>query len=217
MRGERRRCSGHLLLPRPLLAMPRRRPEASVPSPSLAALSPPLALSLELTRAQPSPPLATAVATATASPPRRIPKCRLDLLFLLTAPRDAGSPAVAPTPSSSTFGSDDRRRGSNVVQAFPELADPSVRSTVSPVAFSPPPRARSHPLAASSAVPESHHRRAMSLPRPELPPPTYERVAVLTVLPGSERMHQLLLPCSLTPNPSLPELGPPQKLPPSSI
>ena len=33
-------CSGHLLLPRPLLATPRRWPEAPVPSPSLAALSP---------------------------------------------------------------------------------------------------------------------------------------------------------------------------------
>ena len=30
------------------------------------------------------------------------------------------------------LGSDDHRRGSNAVQAFPELADPSVRSTVLP-------------------------------------------------------------------------------------
>ena len=49
MRGERRRCSGHLLLPRPLLATPRRRLEAPVPSLSLAVLP----LVLWLSRTQP--------------------------------------------------------------------------------------------------------------------------------------------------------------------
>ena len=59
------------------------------------------------------------------------------------------------------LGSDDPRRGYNAVQAFPELDDPSVRFTVSSAAFSPPPRARSRPLAASSAGAESSRPPAM--------------------------------------------------------
>ena len=80
MRGERPRCPGHLLLPRPLLATPRRRPVSPRSSPSLAAPSPlpwlsPLS-SFErsrcrrpaLARPQPSPSLSD-MPSSSAGPP----------------------------------------------------------------------------------------------------------------------------------------------------
>ncbi|XP_037446202.1 uncharacterized protein LOC119315842 [Triticum dicoccoides] len=47
----------------------------------------------------------------------------------------------------------------------------------------------------------------MSLPRPELPPPAFEHVTILTVLSGAEHTHQLLLLCTAASSSPTPNSG----------
>ena len=97
--GTGRRCSSSW-------PPPRSFSSASAFPSQLSLASPLLSLSLAQTRACLRAAAVHCCGHSHRLASRHIPEIRLDLLFLLTAPSDAGSPAVTPTPSSSTFGSE---------------------------------------------------------------------------------------------------------------
>ena len=78
----------------------------SLCSPVLIPSSP---SSLMHTQTRPSPPTPTTVATVYPTPLLTIQRLRHDALFLIAKTRDAGSPVLSSSPSSSSAGSDDNR------------------------------------------------------------------------------------------------------------
>ena len=90
-------------------------PRASPRSPHSLWTAPPLLwLSLPSLpcepRAQPSPLFAIAAATGHPTQSRRAQKLRHVVFFIFDEPRKPGGPETSPSPSSSTSGSDHRRR-----------------------------------------------------------------------------------------------------------
>ena len=89
-------------LPPPSRRPWRRHAASPTPSHSPPCFSSPLSPSLARIRAQPTPPLAVAAATASLSPPRRAPGIRLVTFVLIVEPHIARSSASPSIPSSST-------------------------------------------------------------------------------------------------------------------
>ena len=94
---------------------------------------------------------------------------------------------------------------------LPCLASSTRRTAVSPRPDSPSPRAPPPSLASPTTLPENLSPPAMAWPWPQPPQLVSEPTDVLTVISGVRSTPQLLLPCSLTPTPRLPELRQPQR------
>ena len=103
--------------------------------------------------------------------------------------RDSRRRRMPSSPSSSTSGTRARLRSIRRRQDLPELADLPYVIVVSFCSQPLSPPTQFFPLTPLATAAEARRRRVMSLSRPELPPPTFERVAILTMLPGAECMH----------------------------
>ena len=95
--------------------------------------------------------------------------------------------------------------------AFPELEEATAATAVSRSPQPLSPRRRFLPLAPLTTAAEARRRRASS---PTWLEPQWleaKRTAVLNAAPGARRHHQLLLPCTVAPNPAPSELQPPPR------
>ena len=127
-------------------------------------LSPPLALSLELIRVQPSPLTSARAATAIPKPLRHALELRRSYLVLFVVSCDQKSPwmpLASPFPSSAT---EDRHRQIRRRSAFPEPAVHLYGIHVSSSVVSPPPLPRFPPLTPTTVRAESSPPPAMSPP-----------------------------------------------------
>ena len=77
---------------------------------------------------------------------------------------------------------------------------------------SPSSPASPRPLGRSCTDAELRPPLRSPLPTPQSPPPIFERVSVLTELPGAERVQHRPLPCTVAPSPLPAELRSPPKL-----
>ena len=169
------------------------------------------------TRTEPSPPTPFAAATIPLSPPRRLPELRSASLDLLDVSRDQKGPEQPPSTSSPSFGPGAVLRRIRPLRRAPEPTDPPYSSAVSLCA---------DPLSLPSCLRALGHSsvETETSPAPDLSPSSFwftsvqtEHAGVLRALPGVRSTPQPLLPCSLTPTPSSPELRPPPRSPSAPI
>nr|XP_020193651.1 proline-rich receptor-like protein kinase PERK8 [Aegilops tauschii subsp. strangulata] len=93
---------------------------------------------------------------------------------------------------------------------LPELVGSAAALTVSFYVYSPFSLALSPPANTDAVEPESLAPPAMSPPWPPLPRAATEHIVMLSAPPGGRSTPPCHLPCALMPNPSTPELRPPQ-------